>query len=78
MCCTIVKSLVQFSLFSFLFIQIGIAGTLRQSIRLSHNRAAHDLQVKIQIPYHPTDHCQLLGILLAKIRPVRRYDMEQL
>ena len=37
----------------------------------SHNRTAHDLQVKIQIPYHTADHRQLLGVFLSKIRPVR-------
>ena len=58
--------------------QIGIARGLRQTVRLTDDRAADDLNAHGQVEHHTADDRQLLCVLLTEERLIRRYDVEQL
>ena len=58
--------------------QIGIARGLRQTVCLTDDRAADDLNAHGQVEHHAADDRQLLCVLLTEERLIRRYDVEQL
>src|SRR5262249_15369192 len=59
-------------------IEVGIARTHSQTIRLANNRPNHNLNRQIQITHHALDDCHLCSVLLPEECLVRFNDMEEL
>src|SRR5438105_2195579 len=72
------SSLERWRLRTLLRVQILIARTAGQAVRLAHRRRADDLDRKIQVAHHPPNDGELLKILLTENRGIWRKQMEQL
>src|ERR1039458_7396311 len=64
------------SLLSLLAIEISVARTHGQSVRLPHNWTRHDLHRKVQISHHAPNDRHLRRVLLSKKRHVRFEDVK--
>ena len=64
--------------FSLLGLEIRIARTHRQSIRLAHDRADDQLHIHIQVAHHPPQHCNLRGVFLPEEGAIGPHNLEQL
>ena len=59
-------------------VQVDVSAADGQAVGLTDGRDADHLQVEVQVPGHPLDDDELLGVLLPEVGPVRLDDMEQL
>ena len=62
----------------FLLAQVAVAAGKRQPGCRPHRRHPNHLHRHVQLPGHGANHGQLLPVLLAEERPLRRDDVEQL